>query len=74
MPQLIAQGPVEVENESIGKHFQCDLVSFERKVHLTIVYKGENVRLGYDPASNEYSAIVNNQKIVSFNPRFVAIP
>lgn len=74
MVQLVAQGPVTVENESTGKVFECDLVSFEKKVHLTVVFKGENVRLAYDPAGNTYTGLYNNQKLFSHNPKFVAIP
>lgn len=73
MAHLVAVGPVQVHNISLGKLVDCPLVSFNKGHSLVITWTdGTNVTMYYVADKRLYRAQIGNIKIEASNPRFEA--
>lgn len=73
MAHLVAVGPVQVHNVSMGKTVECPLVSFNKHHSMVITWAdGSNVTMYYVADKRLYRATVAHIKIEAGNPRFEA--
>ena len=72
MATLVAVGPVELQNESIGKTIEAPLVSYSKGQLLTVTINGNNVAMNWDNNRRLFLATVNGHKYTCEGPRLQA--